>query len=107
MYEILHISDMIFRKLCLPDERSRARVIGKEGLKNRDLEQASGARLEVGKMEVCIWAPNEESVELAQNLVLKCTAHGQAANRPVAKKSDLDNPVKSDLKVAAYYTYCD
>ena len=98
---------MIFRKIGLPNERSKARVIGKACSKIRDLEQTSRARLEVREMEVWIWALSEESADLAQNLVLKCIEHGQAANRVVSRQSDVANVVESDLRMAAYYTYCD
>ena len=98
---------MIWCKLDLPNERSKARVIGKACSKIRDLEQASGARLEVRRMEVWIWAHSEESAQLARSLVLKCIEHGQAANKFLGKQPDLANPVKSDLIMAAYYTYCD
>ena len=98
---------MIFCKLGLPNERSKARVIGRACSKIRDLEQASGARLEVRKMEVWIWAHSEESAQLARSLVLKCIEHGQAANKILEKRPDLANPVKSDLFMAAYYTYGD
>ena len=82
-------------------------MIGKACSKIRDLEQVSRARLEVREMEVWIWALSEESADLAQNLVLKCIEHGEAANRIVAKQSDVANLVESDLRMAAYYTYCD
>ena len=82
-------------------------MIGKARSKIRDLEQVSRARLEVREMEVWIWALSEESADLAQNLVLKCIEHGEAANRIVAKQSDVANLVESDLRMAAYYTYCD
>ena len=82
-------------------------MIGKACSKIRDLEQVSRARLKVREMEVWIWALSEESADLAQNLVLKCIEHGEAANRIVAKQSDVANLVESDLRMAAYYTYCD
>ena len=105
MYQ--HFRDMIFRRIKLPSETSKSRVIGKAGAKIQEIGRIAEACVEVQDLEVLIWAPSEEGAELAKRLVLKCIEHGQAANRAVAKESDVSNAVKSDLMMAAYFTYCD
>ena len=85
---------MSFRKINLPNETSKSRVIGKAGAKIQEIGRIAEACVEVQDLEVLIWASSEEGAELAKSLVLKCIEHSQAANRAVAKESDFRTQLK-------------
>ena len=48
----------------MPDQNSRARLIGRGGGKRRDIDNVSGARLVIHETEVEISASNEEKIKL-------------------------------------------
>ena len=92
-------------RVRLPDQNSRARLIGLGGAKRRDIENVSGACLVIHETEIEISAPNEESICVAKKLILKCIQHGQAANKVVEGQRLVKNAVWNDLVMAAHYTF--
>ena len=94
----------MFDRVSLPDQNSKARLIGRGEAKKRDIEFVSGASLVIRETEVEILAPDEEKVVLARKLIRKCIQHGQAANRGVDRLLPVVDCVKKDLVMAAHYT---
>ena len=94
----------MFDRASLPDKNSKARLIGRDGAKKRDIEFVSGASLVIRNTEVEILAPDEEKMVLAKKLIHKCIQHGLAANRVVDRQQPVVDCVKKDLVMAAHYT---
>ena len=69
--------------LSLPKSEARARLLGKEGKKCRDIEAVSGARLAIDGLRVGICAPSETSLDLTLQLVMKSEAHRLAAKKVI------------------------
>ena len=91
--------------LLLPCKAARARLFGKGGRKREDIEKVSGAQLSIEGLSVCIQSSSEESLHLAVQLVLKSEEHRLAALRVAPRVPGPNNALKSDLLLAAYYTY--
>ena len=91
--------------LLLPCQAARARLFGKGGKKREDIEKVSGATLSIEGLSVRIQSFNEESLRLAVRLVLKSKEHRLASLRVAQRVPRPKNALKSDLLMAAYYTY--
>jgi len=90
--------------LALPNDEARARLLGKEGKKCRDIEAVSGACLVIDGLRVGICAPSKTSLDLALQLVMKSEAHRLAARKVILDRQKPVHALKSDLLLAAYYT---
>ena len=100
------VSEMFCLKVRLPNAESRARLIGKDGAKIRDVEAVSGASLRILKEEVWITGSSKVSTELAEKLVIKSIQHGTAANKVVVEQAEVKDVIMSDLLMAAHFTHC-
>ena len=96
---------MLYCTVELPSAEARARLIGKDRAKVKDVEKISGACLQISNKEVCISGPSKVAIELARRLVCKCIQHGISANKAVEKQAEVKDVIRSDLYMAAYYTY--
>jgi rRNA processing protein Krr1/Pno1 len=96
----------MFRKtLTLPSDRfSRGRIIGKDGKKIQDIQEVSSAAVVVSGSEVHISAEKEESVKLAERLVMKALEHLEASNVKQKTVKLSRNVVKADITMAVYFT---
>ena len=101
------LSDMFHHRIELPSAEARARLIGKDGAKAMDIEKVSGARLQITMKEVWIAGKSKVSTDLARRLVDKSIQHGLAANKVLSKQAELVDVIKSDLLMAAHFTYRD
>ena len=91
--------------LWLPNSEARARLCGKRAKKREDIEKVSGARLSIENLRVVIRAPSEESLDLAIKMIKKSEDHRLAALKVIPTMPRPENVLKSDLLLAAYYTF--
>ena len=84
------------QSLSLPNGEARARLLGKEGKKCRDIEAVTGACLVVEGLKVGIFASSKASLDLAHQLVLKSEEHRLAARKMIPDEQKLTNALKSD-----------
>ena len=89
----------------LPNEEAKARLMGKGGKKKVDIEMVTGANIHVEGRVVYVSAQLERQAELAIQLICKSESHRLAASIVPGTQTRVDNPLLSDLKLAAYYTY--
>ena len=95
----------MLEKVLIPDQISRARLIGRGGAKKRDIETVSGATLSIRDKEVLITASDLGKIDLAKRLICKCIEHGRAANQALSSQFKDSDSVRKDLIMAAHYTY--
>ena len=96
---------MLYCKVELPSAEARARLIGKDGAKVKDVEKISGTCLQISGKVVWISGPDKVAIELARRLIGKCIQHGVAANEAVEKQAEVQDVIRRDLFMAAHYTY--
>ena len=100
---------MFSNTIFLP-EGGRSRIIGKAGAKIEDIRKVSGATVLVSSNMVMISSPTMEGADIASSMVDKAIKHMNAAGA-VEGKQTTDLPassqlsLKSDLKMAVFYTY--
>ena len=106
--DIIVLQIMYSLKLILPDDRDRARLLGKENRKLKDIEHVSGASLTIEqKYTVHIRADTKEALTLAEGMVRKSLKHRRAAEIGTVHEKEVENAVLWDLLLAVHYTYCD
>ena len=98
---------IIERSVSLQNEEAQARIIGKGGKKRRDIEMVSGTRIRVKGLTVYISAQFEEQIVVAVQLINKSEQHRLAAELPAGAQTEVADSLEGDLKLAAYYTFCD
>ena len=81
------------------------RLKGKGGKKILDIETVTGAKIHREGLVVYVGAQLEQQAELAIQLICKSESHRLAARIVPGTQSEVDNPLLSDLRLAAYYTY--
>ena len=100
---------MFSNTISLP-EGGRSRIIGKAGAKIKDIRKVSGATVLVSSNMVMISSPGREGVDIASSMVKKAIEHMNAAAAVEGKHttdstSSSQVSLKSDLKMAVFYTY--
>ena len=98
---------MYSRKVTLPDDKDRIRLLGKENRKLKDIEHVSGASLTIEGYIVHIMADTKDALTLAEGMVQKSVKHRRAAVTRPGHGREVENAVLWDLKLAVHYTYCD
>ena len=86
------------------DKFSRGRIMGKEGKKIQDIQEVSSAAFVVSGSEIHISAVKEDSVKLAERLLMKALEHLEASNVKQKTVKLSRNVVKADIAMAVYYT---
>ena len=94
---------MFKAEVHLPSELHKARVIGKNCRKLKDIESVSGAKLAVEGLKVKIIAEKKESLDMAVRMVDKSNKHLEASFK-VPKPQQPQDTLLCEFKTAAYWT---